>query len=256
MHIEAYQIAEDINLKKFRNDYTGKPLLTNSAELFYTPEDGRYFFLTGYGSVVFAGFNDVDKSNLLKFLKDYLINPIANVEYYEDIEVILKENTAIRYDFQSITVPELSENVLHVIMLNMAQSVVLDYFEDVSYDILDSTKKLTRELQYNGKLTGSRKALLQFVGRTMSVKNSIVENLYIFDVPDIVWESENLDKIDEYMKRYLDIRTRYQDIEHKLEIVKDNLTLFTDILQNRESTRLEWIVIILILIEVIHLFVK
>ena len=37
---------------------------------------------------------------------------------------------------------------------------------------------------------------------------------------------------------------------------KDNLRLFTDLLQNRESTCLEWIVIILILIEDFDIFIK
>ena len=45
----------------------------------------------------------------------------------------------------------------------------------------------------------------------------------------------------------------YQDIEYKLKIVQENLTLFMELVQNRESTRLEWVIIILILIEVFDL---
>jgi required for meiotic nuclear division protein 1 len=48
---------------------------------------------------------------------------------------------------------------------------------------------------------------------------------------------------------------RYREIDYKLKIVQENLTLFTDLLQNNQSHRMELIVIILILIEVIHLIV-
>jgi required for meiotic nuclear division protein 1 len=65
-----------------------------------------------------------------------------------------------------------------------------------------------------------------------------------------------LERIDKGLKKNLDLKMRYQDIDYKLKIVQDNLTLFTDLLQNRESTRLEWIVIILILIEVFDIMIK
>ena len=97
---------------------------------------------------------------------------------------------------------------------------------------------------------------LQFIGKTLSIKNSIIDDLYIFDAPDIVWENELLGRIDEAIKRTLDIRMRYRDIDYKLKIVHENLTVFTDLMQNRESTRLEWVIIGLILIEVVHLFWK
>jgi required for meiotic nuclear division protein 1 len=41
-----------------------------------------------------------------------------------------------------------------------------------------------------------------------------------------------------------------------LEIVKENLDLFKDLLQYRNSIVLEWIIIILILVEVINLFIE
>jgi uncharacterized Rmd1/YagE family protein len=41
-----------------------------------------------------------------------------------------------------------------------------------------------------------------------------------------------------------------------LGIVKDNLELFKDILQYRNSVVLEWIIIILISIEVINFFIE
>ena len=52
-----------------------------------------------------------------------------------------------------------------------------------------------------------------------------------------------------------DINTRFRALDYELRVVQDNLELFTDLLQNRESTRLEWIVIALIFVEVLNLIV-
>jgi required for meiotic nuclear division protein 1 len=67
-----------------------------------------------------------------------------------------------------------------------------------------------------------------------------------------VWENEYLEKVDEGLKKSFDLKMRYKDIDYKLKIVQENLTLFTDLLQNRQSHNMEVIIIVLILIEVLH----
>ena len=251
MNIEAYQIAEIINLKRFRADYTSLPLFANTSELFYKQNEGKYFYLLNYGIVVFAGFHDLEKSELLKFVKQYIEDEVT-ADFREDFTVVIKENASLAVSYNDITIPELTDNVLRIIMLNIGQSVSLDYYETLSFEILKNTEKLTTDLEKTGTFRSPKKDLLRFIGRTLNIKNSIIDNLYIFDAPDIVWEDELLGKIDEGLKRTFDLKMRYRDVDYRLKIVQENLTMFTDLLQNRESTRLEWIIIVLILIEVAH----
>lgn len=251
MNIEAYQLAEVINLKKFRADYASQPLFANTSELFYKQSDGKYFYLLNYGIAIFAGLRDLEKSELLKFIKQYIEDEVTD-DFKEDFTVVIKENAPLAVSYNDITIPELTDNVLRIIMLNIGQSVSLDYFETLSFDILKNTEKLTTELEKTGTFKSPKKDLLRFIGRTLNIKNSIIDNLYIFDAPDIVWEDELLGKIDEGLKRTFDLKMRYRDVDYRLKIVQENLTMFTDLLQNRESTRLEWVIIALILIEVVH----
>jgi required for meiotic nuclear division protein 1 len=74
--------------------------------------------------------------------------------------------------------------------------------------------------------------------------------LYILDDPNLVWDNEDLAVLNRLLKANFDINTRFKDLDYRLQIVEDNLRLFTDVLNVRESSRLEWIVIVLIFIEI------
>jgi len=53
-----------------------------------------------------------------------------------------------------------------------------------------------------------------------------------------------------------DLQERSRNIHYGLNIIKDNLELFRALLQYRHSNILEWIVIILILVEVLNVIAE
>jgi uncharacterized Rmd1/YagE family protein len=53
------------------------------------------------------------------------------------------------------------------------------------------------------------------------------------------------------LRQDFEIDSRYKDLEMKLDIVNANSRFFLEILQNQKSTKLEWIIIILIAAEII-----
>jgi uncharacterized Rmd1/YagE family protein len=96
--------------------------------------------------------------------------------------------------------------------------------------------------------------LTRYIGKTLLLKNRITENLYIFDAPPETWDDENLNKINNELKRTFDLQERFRNIQEGLNIVRDNLELFRAMLQYRNSNMLEWVVLILILVEVLDIF--
>ncbi|AOW11373.1 hypothetical protein EM308_12300 [Flavobacterium gilvum] len=139
---------------------------------------------------------------------------------------------------------------MKIVMLNIAQSVALDYYEVLTDELITSSKEYIIELEQRGKLSISKKNLLKYIGKVLNVKNSIVDNLYILDDPNLVWDNEELNLLNRHLKTNFDINPRFRDLDYRLDIVEDNLKLFTDVLNVRESSRLEWIVIILIFLEI------
>ncbi len=252
LKVEAFQIAEQINIKSFRGEFTAEPQFATNYELFYVLEHNKYLYVLNYGVVVFVDHSEVEKSDFIRFLKNYCEKTVSE-DFKEDLMVDVNPQRKLTFDYTSLIVPELNADVVRVIMLNTAQSVALETYEALGDNILEGTKRFAQELERAGKVKISPKNLLRFIGRTINVKNSIIDNLYVFNSPDVVWESEYLSKLDHGLREMFDINTRFRALDYELRVVQDNLELFTDLLQNRESTRLEWIVIGLIFVEVLNL---
>ena len=140
-------------------------------------------------------------------------------------------------------------------MLNLAQSVALDYYIKTTEVLLQETRQHTTDLEATGKLQLKGKELLKYLGKALNLKNSIAENLYIFDSPKIAWNNQNLNNIDEDLSRELDITIRYKSVQENLNIVKENLDLFKDLTHHNHSSTLEWIIIILIFIEILNMII-
>ncbi|MCG2610736.1 RMD1 family protein [Flavobacterium sp. SM15] len=251
IQIEAVQIAEAFNIKKFRAEFRAEAFSGSTSEVFYAlTENNRYLYIFDYGVVVFANYDAVAKSEFLNFLKNYAINP-TNLNLSEEYKIVFEEHSTkffVKNDF--VSVPKIDPDILRIVMLNTGQSAALEYYEVLTDELITSSKYYILELEQRGKLSISKTDLLKYIGKVLNVKNSIVDNLYILDDPNLVWDNEDLNLLNRNLKANFDINPRFKDLDYRLQIVEDNLTLFTDVLNVRESARLEWIIIILIAFEI------
>lgn len=255
IRIIAYQIAENTNVKKFKTEYTGTLINSNSFELFYKYEQG-YVFVLNFGVVVFANVDDVQRSTFISLLTKYCINHLEN-RLFEDFTIIeKKETTPPEFSYNSLSISEINDDVIRIAMLQVAQSLALDFYQEVAQQLFDDTVNLTNQLEEYGKLQISKRKLLKFIGKTLNTKNRIIDNLYIYDTPPMVWEDEFLGKVHDGLTKTFDISIRFKELEYMLKRVESNLTVFVELTNAKESKRLEWIVIILIFIEILHLFLN
>lgn len=254
LRVISFQVADSIELKQFRNAFTANMHHSDADELFYHIENNRYLYVFKHGIVCFVGYDETGMTAFLQLIKPYCKN------YFEqrlsdefDIET---GAASVNYGFSKIEIPEADIETIRLIMLNVSQSVALDYYEQQTTALLEEANHHTQLLEKKGKIELSGINLKKYIGRTLNLKNKISGNLYIFDAPEETWEDENLNKVDAGLKKTFDLQARFRSIQEDLNIVSENLDLFKDLLQNRNSTTLEWIIIALIMVEVLNLFVE
>jgi uncharacterized Rmd1/YagE family protein len=249
----SYQIADSIDLKQFITVFKADLAYNDPAELFYRMDTDQYIYVFKYGAVCFLNYDPVRISEFLQLIKPFCKNLFENA--LTDEFLIETGARDLRVGFNKIDIPSASMDVLRLVMLNVSQSVALDYYEEQTSNLLSETNHFTQMLENKGQLGISGKKLKQYIGRTLLLRNRIAENIYVFDSPPETWEDENLNKIDSDLKRTFDLQVRVRTIHEGLNIVRDNLELFRGLLQHRNSSILEWIIIILILVEVLDLFI-
>lgn len=254
MKVLAYQIADGIDIKGFKNSFRAQVHFSDTDEVFYIIDDDKFIYVFKYGVVSFLNHDEVKISEFIQFITPYCKN-FSEVKLSEEFEIDTGAKE-IRFGFNKIEIMSPNVDIFRLIMLNVSQSVALDYYYEVTNKLLLETNLQTQYLEKKGRLYISGRNLKKYIGRTLNLKSNISENLYIFDSPPETWEDEDLNKIDIGLKKTFDLQVRFRHIQESLQIIKENFELFKDIMQYRSSYVLEVIIIILILLEVINLFIE
>lgn len=249
----AYQLAEGISIRKFREEYTAELISATNFELFYRNNHG-YIYVFNYGVVVFADVDEPLREVFLHQLQPYTQHPLEK-PLSENFTIDIQENSPPVFGYNSVVLPEKTPALYRIVMLQVAQSVALDFYFDVSQQLLSETVNITNQLEQKGRLTISKRRLLKVIGKAMNTKNRIADNLYIIDTPPSVWENELLGKVHDGLYQVFDIHLRFREVEYTLKIIEDNVEVFIELINTRQNQLLELIVIILILIEVVQLLI-
>lgn len=252
--LSAFLVANQLDIKGIKAFLDIKPLADSSSELYYNFVGEKYQYYFNYGVMVFAGYSEDEMKWAIKAIDKFQKSPPATW-LRDDHDLRLEERNDIAFQFDEVVLGRLDDRVIRIAMFNLAQSVALDYYHGVSETLLTEVKGFANQLQLTGKLKISRNNMMRFIGKALSTQNEIAENIYIFDAPELVWNDEYLDTLQRGLAKHFDLRVRFSEVEYTLRIIEDNLSVFREIIHQRENTVLEYIIIILILVEVFDLLI-
>lgn len=253
--LSAILVSSQLDIKGIRSFLDVKPLADSSTELLVRFSENRYQSYFNYGVVVFSGHSEEEMKIAIRAISPYLKAPNNNW-LRDDYNLQVKPGVELEFEFDGLVVEHLDDHVVRIAMLNLAQSVALDHFNSTSETLLTEVKGFTKELELKGKLSLSRRNMLKFIGKALSTQNEIADTIYIFDAPEMVWDNEFLDRLNQGLKKHFDLRVRFSEIEYTLRIINENLSTFREISNQKENSFLEWIIILLILVEVFDLLIS
>ncbi|MCE2732503.1 MAG: RMD1 family protein [Cyclobacteriaceae bacterium] len=255
IRLTAFLACNQFDIKSIKSFLELKPSHDSSTELFYKFSEDKFQYYFNYGVVVFVGFTEEEMKYGLKTISPFQKTPLATA-LRDEFTLQFEPGNETAFEFEQLVTGRLDDKVMRIAMFNLAQSLAIDHHLIVLENLLAEVKRFANELEQTGNLSISRKNMMRFLGRALNTQNDIAENIYIFDAPDLVWDDEFLDKLHAGLNKHFDLRIRFSELEYTLRIIDDNLTVFREIYNQRESSRLEWIIIILILFEVFDLIIS
>lgn len=210
----------------------------------------RLAILHDFGAAVFFGFDRAACDAMVRALASGLDpEPHEPLKEHYLVEVQPGVQTQVLSDRVLLTAATLP--ALEIVSLLLAQSVVMDYYEEDVREVLAGTVRISSSLEREGRIPGRLKGLRRFVGSCINTRKDIVTSLALFDKPDSTWESPELDRLFGALRRELEIDDRFRALERKLSMIQDNLMLFIELSQTRSTWRLELIIVLLILAELL-----
>lgn len=228
----------DENLQKFHN------------VICLSLNQGHVFFFS-YGCVVFWELSDDEMNSVLKKLKNYEIGNLPNINSNSELYSLVQDNVTKIYQNEI----HLSENadIMERLAIShaLAQSMKLSNFEGRVEQTIKKTEHIPKSLAETGKITLSGREIAKKMGKLFLERSSI--NLYsdILDTPEFFWDYPELEPIYRMMAKDQDIKQRVEILNKRLNLIHQLFEILSDVFNNRHSSLLEIIIIILIGIEII-----
>jgi uncharacterized Rmd1/YagE family protein len=210
----------------------------SKKDIFYFP----------YGIVVFWGFTEEEEKPLIASLKAFEKDPLLKIEldefrfsYGEKMKIIDDEIILQKKDVLTKL----------AVSYSIGQSVKLTVFEEVIARTIDNSKQISKDLADKGKISLSRNQTICKMGELYQERNYINLHSEILDTPELFWEHADLEPIYRKMNFYLDVNKRVDLLNRRLNLLHELFGILSDALNHQHSSRLEWTIIVLIVIEVV-----
>jgi uncharacterized Rmd1/YagE family protein len=205
-----------------------------------------------FGAVVFVGVDESEARRVMTALvKQIGSEPRAPLEETFAVQVVPGATPAVRFD--RVVLGSLDARSVEIITLVVAQSVAMEYYEGDVDVLIGALQERSRMLARDGTLPGSARALLKFIGRSVTMRTQVVHTLSLLESPGATWDDEALDRMYRGLRASFEIEERRLSLDHELRVVQDNLELMVDLMQQRRFIILEIAVAVFVAAELLVL---
>lgn len=239
------------------DSYQTKPLLEHLKKRYNTTQirdvihfewkEGVDVFVFAYGLIVTWGIPRTEGLELIKELKPFEEKPEEVIEW-DEFTYVQGDSPHI-YD-DEIVLPDFDLLTKLAISHGIAQSVELANFEVAIQNLFNNTRKIPEDLAKKGKISFSRREIRRKMGELFLERSTINLHLDVLDLPEFFWDYPELEPLYQMIANYLDIRSRVEVLNHRLDIIHELYEVLANELNHQHSSRLEWTIILLIIIEV------
>lgn len=203
-----------------------------------------------YGTVVLFGMEPAAEGAFLERLKPLILAPFERPESEESL-VRLQLGQREGVEGGVITLGQLSLERLQVIADVLAKSTVLAYYEAEVAQVFDRIEPLAERLRRSGTTRHEGRELVNYIGGTLLTQHRTVGRVAILEKPEVLWEHSELERLYARLSQEYELRDRQVALEGKVDLIARTAQTLLDLLQSKRSLRVEWYIVLLIVVEIL-----
>jgi uncharacterized Rmd1/YagE family protein len=261
---KAFAITSEINLNKIAvrcgipKKFTWEQPLILRSHILKTilnkeVNASQMVLVFSFGSVVFI--NLAHTNEVISFLHFLLsFEPDIDIKnrdrYSDDYSLLIKENGNMEFTDEYVIVPDYEDYYPELISTVLAKSVALEKTEEQLGQIHDKLETMIDRLE-KGRLRIGNKELARTMAKVVRHEYNTLAYIMILDKPDITWTISHANEFYDKMMEFFELNDRYKILKSKTEILYNIMDGFSTISHSIRGLFVEWIVVILIVIEII-----
>jgi required for meiotic nuclear division protein 1 len=257
---KAYALIGELDLNRFatrlgiqRKYRWEEPMKLNPVTFsLAAAADTQQVYLYYFGGIVFFNCSGDIIARFIDTIPQYAdhlkVQPQLPFQEEYRLEIDPEGEPVIAND--CAVMPQYNLAFLDIVCFVIAKSVALERIEERVDVVFDEVEGLIANLG-KGRLELPDRDMARLASSILSFKFTSIAHIMVLDKPDITWDDPEVDRLYLTMARLFELDERYQEIKHKSETLLDMTDVFASLSHARRSARLEWIIIILIAIEIL-----
>lgn len=207
-----------------------------------------------FGVVVFIDMSEGERQALIEELRERIVNPVT-LPSCDELDLIPGEDDKIDTN-GDLALRDFSPERLQVVAAALAKSAVLAHYELALNQVFDRIEALAESFRHGIRRVRDRE-LLREIGEVLLTQSKMVGRAEVTEKPEATWDNPEFDRLYERLAVEFELRERDKALTRKLEVVSETARTHLDLLYNRRTLRVEWYIVILIVIDILlYLFEK
>ena len=211
---------------------------------------GGVAVLFRYGVVVLFDVEPMEETTFLELLSTLVRNPYDKPEV-EAVDGRLDATANEGVESNTIIIKDSSVEKLQIMADVLAKSVSLNLYEQQVAVSFDRVEPVAAALKKRGRSWRPARELQRYIGDSLLSEHTMVGRVEMSDKPEVLWTRPDLEGLYVRLEDEFEIKERYTTIGRKLELISRTAETVLDLLHNRHSLRVEWYIVILILVEIV-----
>lgn len=203
-----------------------------------------------YGCVVLFDATEAEQRAFLESLRPLVHEPFAELES-ERADFPAGESGVARNEEGERVVLDGSTESLEIVADVLAKSAVLSHYESSIAEAFDRAEPLAVELERRGHPGRRHGAFVRDVASALLAQQRMVGRIEVTEKPDLLWDRPDLERLHAHLVDEYELKERAIAIDRKLAVVSKTAEVILNLLYVRRSLRVEWYIVILILVDIL-----